>query len=142
MTYQLAEIHALGHIVQQVLLEKPKHLPGFEHLDEALLVVSVLGAVRSLEDEADDVVYVGGEVADVSPLHVFHDAVHHVQIHELSLLVLPKQIHATLVGLLDSGRPTVSFLKPHHASVLTKLQLSAAQTLAHVSANLLWQKEC
>ena len=55
--------------------------------------------IRSLQNQCDHVVDVGGEVLDVGTLHVLYYRVHHIQVDKLLLLMLRERVKSEVSQL-------------------------------------------
>ena len=89
LTYKLSELATLSYIVEEGLIEEAQYLPSLECLNQVLLIVDILCSNGALEHKPNHVVDIWCEVTHIGPLDVFQNVVHHMQVHELALRVLP-----------------------------------------------------
>ena len=70
------------------MIQKAEHFPRFEHFDEVLHVLDLVGRLRSLFNQTDHEGDERSKLVKVLPLNVFHNGVHDVQVHEVPFLFL------------------------------------------------------
>ena len=111
MTYKLAKFAFLGDIVQHVLIKEAEHFPRFEHFDQVLHVLDIVGRFRSLLHQTDHVGDERCKLVKVMPLNMLHNGVHDVEVHELPLLFLAiktQNLIQAVVNKMETATNTVS----------------------------------